>query len=208
MVRQTRQLAAPRDPCVGEAMDPRYAAASPGPNKVVPCRCCGRWSSERPPTMAVELIATRTADAAGGTAGYLARLDRRTHAASTARRTADMAHRLTEGQGREGFSAVGGGDEHGRRRGTAQVSRRSTRCGDPRCDLGRPAGTPRAVVATGSRRPGIRVFVGPNGGIPRRTNFQANWRDAVEKAGVSGLHFHICAIPGTPWRPRGRAFGS
>jgi hypothetical protein len=25
---------------------------------------------------------------------------------------------------------------------------------------------------------------------------------------VSGLHFHICAIPGTPWRPRGRAFGS
>jgi integrase len=35
-----------------------------------------------------------------------------------------------------------------------------------------------------------RVFVGPKGAIPRRTNFQATWRDAVEKAGVGGLHFH------------------
>jgi integrase len=35
-----------------------------------------------------------------------------------------------------------------------------------------------------------RVFVGPKGAIPRRTNFQATWRVAVEKAGVSGLHFY------------------
>jgi integrase len=35
-----------------------------------------------------------------------------------------------------------------------------------------------------------RVFVGPKGAIPRRTNFQATWRDAVEKAAVSELHFH------------------
>jgi Phage integrase family len=35
-----------------------------------------------------------------------------------------------------------------------------------------------------------RVFVGPKGAIPRRTNFQATWRTAVEKAGVTGLHFH------------------
>ena len=35
-----------------------------------------------------------------------------------------------------------------------------------------------------------RVFVGPKGATPRRTNFQATWREAVEKAGVSELHFH------------------
>ena len=35
-----------------------------------------------------------------------------------------------------------------------------------------------------------RVFVGPTGAIPRRTNFQATWRTAVEAAGVPGLHFH------------------
>ena len=35
-----------------------------------------------------------------------------------------------------------------------------------------------------------RVFVGPTGAIPRRTNFQATWRKAVEAAGVPGLHFH------------------
>lgn len=38
--------------------------------------------------------------------------------------------------------------------------------------------------------PDGRVFVGPKGGIPRRTNFQATWREAIEKAGVAGLHFH------------------
>ena len=35
-----------------------------------------------------------------------------------------------------------------------------------------------------------RVFVGPTGAIPRRTNFQATWRKAVEAAGVPRLHFH------------------
>jgi integrase len=35
-----------------------------------------------------------------------------------------------------------------------------------------------------------QVFVGPKGAIPRRTNFQATWRTAVEKAGTTGLHFH------------------
>jgi integrase len=35
-----------------------------------------------------------------------------------------------------------------------------------------------------------RVFVGPKSAAPRRTNFQATWREAVEKADVSGLHFH------------------
>jgi integrase len=38
--------------------------------------------------------------------------------------------------------------------------------------------------------PDGRVFVGPKGGIPRRTNFQATWREAIEAAGVPGLHFH------------------
>jgi integrase len=35
-----------------------------------------------------------------------------------------------------------------------------------------------------------RVFVGPKGATPRRSNFQATWSKAVEKAGVPGLHFH------------------
>jgi integrase len=35
-----------------------------------------------------------------------------------------------------------------------------------------------------------RVFVGPRGGIPRRPNFQATWREAITAAGVPGLHFH------------------
>jgi hypothetical protein len=34
------------------------------------------------------------------------------------------------------------------------------------------------------------VFVGSTGAIPRRINFQATWRTAVEAAGVLGLHFH------------------
>ena len=35
-----------------------------------------------------------------------------------------------------------------------------------------------------------RVFVGPKGATPRRGNFQATWRQAIDKAGVPGLHFH------------------
>jgi Phage integrase family len=35
-----------------------------------------------------------------------------------------------------------------------------------------------------------RVFVGPRGGVPRRTNFQATWREAIDEARVPGLHFH------------------
>lgn len=34
------------------------------------------------------------------------------------------------------------------------------------------------------------VFVGPNSGTPRRSNFHLTWREAVEAAGVPGLHFH------------------
>jgi integrase len=35
-----------------------------------------------------------------------------------------------------------------------------------------------------------RVFVGPKGATPKRGNFQVTWSEAVEKAGVPGLHFH------------------
>lgn len=38
--------------------------------------------------------------------------------------------------------------------------------------------------------PDGRVFVGPNGGTPRRSNFHVTWREAVKAAGVPGLHFH------------------
>lgn len=33
--------------------------------------------------------------------------------------------------------------------------------------------------------PDGRVFVGPKAGIPRRTNFQTTWREAIEKPGRS-----------------------
>ena len=37
-----------------------------------------------------------------------------------------------------------------------------------------------------------RVFVGPKGGVPRRSNYWRYWQDAVTKAGLDGLglHFH------------------
>jgi integrase len=39
--------------------------------------------------------------------------------------------------------------------------------------------------------PDGRVFVGPNGATPRRSNFNRIWRRAVTEAGVSAeLHFH------------------
>jgi integrase len=53
-----------------------------------------------------------------------------------------------------------------------------------------------------------RVFVGPTGAIPRRTNFQTTWRKAVEAAGVPGLHFHDLRHTGKCWRQRARASGS
>ena len=34
------------------------------------------------------------------------------------------------------------------------------------------------------------VFVGPEGGAPRRSNFQHHWNNALREAGVSGVHFH------------------
>lgn len=41
-----------------------------------------------------------------------------------------------------------------------------------------------------------RVFVGPKGATPLRSNFQRIWVSALTKAGVDGLHFHDYA--GTP----------
>lgn len=35
-----------------------------------------------------------------------------------------------------------------------------------------------------------RVFVGPRGVTPRRTNFNRAWQKAIKAAGVEGLHFH------------------
>ena len=35
-----------------------------------------------------------------------------------------------------------------------------------------------------------RVFVGPSGVTPRRTNFNRIWQRATARAGVEGLHFH------------------
>lgn len=47
-----------------------------------------------------------------------------------------------------------------------------------------------------------RVFVGPRGAVPRRPNFQPVWRDAIEKAGLEGLHFHDLRHAGNSFAAR------
>jgi integrase len=47
-----------------------------------------------------------------------------------------------------------------------------------------------------------RVFVGPKGAVPRRPNFQPVWRDAIERAGLPGLHFHDLRHSGNAFAAR------
>ncbi|HZA85450.1 MAG TPA: tyrosine-type recombinase/integrase [Acidimicrobiales bacterium] len=45
-----------------------------------------------------------------------------------------------------------------------------------------------------------RVFVGPKGATPRRTNFQATWRKAIKEAGLpEGFRFHDLRHSGNTW---------
>jgi integrase len=71
--------------------------------------------------------------------------------------------------------------------------------GPPKSEAGRRDVTIPSVIVAELRKhlgrwseagPDGRVFVGPKGGIPRRTNFQATWVKATRAAGVPGLHFH------------------
>jgi integrase len=64
------------------------------------------------------------------------------------------------------------------------------------------------------RGPRGRVFVGPKGATPRRTNFNRAWHRAVAKAGVEGLRFHdlrhtanTMAAPGSSTRELMRRMG-
>jgi integrase len=47
-----------------------------------------------------------------------------------------------------------------------------------------------------------RLFVGSQGGIPRRRNFNRVWRAALKKAGIPetlGLHLHDLRHTGSTW---------
>jgi hypothetical protein len=64
------------------------------------------------------------------------------------------------------------------------------------------------------RGPRGRVFVGPKGATPRRTNFNRAWQKATAKAGVEGLRFHdlrhtanTMAAPGSSTRELMRRMG-
>ncbi|HEV7758725.1 MAG TPA: tyrosine-type recombinase/integrase, partial [Acidimicrobiales bacterium] len=54
--------------------------------------------------------------------------------------------------------------------------------------------SPRSSPSLRARRrgPAGLVFIGPRGGVPRNSNYQRYWNDALRKAGLaeSGLHFH------------------
>lgn len=47
-----------------------------------------------------------------------------------------------------------------------------------------------------------RVFVGPKGATPRRSNFQPVWAKATEAAGLEGLHFHDLRHAGNSFAAR------
>lgn len=47
--------------------------------------------------------------------------------------------------------------------------------------------------------PDALLFVGPKGGLLRRSNFQDYWRKAVAEAGVPGLHLHDLRHTGNTW---------
>jgi hypothetical protein len=79
---------------------------------------------------------------------------------------------------------------------------------DPKSEAGkRPISLPSALRADvelhlaryAQPGPAGRLFVGPQGGIPRRRNFNRVWKRAVMKAGIPAemdLPCTICAIPG------------
>jgi integrase len=52
-----------------------------------------------------------------------------------------------------------------------------------------------------------RVFVGPRGATPRRTNFQPTWRTASEAAGLpKGFRFHDLRHTGNTWAAEAGAY--
>ncbi|GAA0729516.1 hypothetical protein GCM10010199_43810 [Dactylosporangium roseum] len=82
---------------------------------------------------------------------------------------------------------------------------------DPKSEAGkRPISLPRGLIAdielhlAEHAQPGPhgRLFVGPQGGIPRRRNFHRIWRKALKKAGISpdlDLHLHDLRHTGSTW---------
>jgi integrase len=94
---------------------------------------------------------------------------------------------------------------------TAEMEDGSQVDDDPKSEAGK-----RVISLPGGLRPALeyhlvtfaqtgsegRLFVGPEGGIPRRRNFNRVWKQAVKRAGVPdevGLHLHDLRHAGSTW---------
>lgn len=97
------------------------------------------------------------------------------------------------------------------RKATAEMEDGTQMDDDPKSDAGkRPITLPAGLRAdlelhlTQYAQPGPdgRLFVGPEGGIPRRRNFNRIWRKALSDAGIPsdmGLHLHDLRHTGSTW---------
>ena len=103
------------------------------------------------------------------------------------------------------------------RRATAEMEDGTQMDGDPKSRAGKrpislPHGLHRDIEAHMERyaQPGMdgRLFVGPQGGIPRRRNFNRIWKKALKCAGIPpeiDLHLHDLRHTGSTWSSRGGA---
>ncbi|WP_162908282.1 hypothetical protein [Allorhizocola rhizosphaerae] len=100
------------------------------------------------------------------------------------------------------------------RRATAEMEDGSQHDDDPKSRAGkRPISLPQALRADIKlhleryAQPGAtgRLFVGPQGGIPRRRNFNRVWKKALKDAGIPNdmdLHLHDLRYTGSTWSAR------
>jgi integrase len=94
---------------------------------------------------------------------------------------------------------------------TAEMQDGTQKDDDPKSEAGkRPITLPQALRAdvelhlTKYAQPGPagRLFIGPQGGVPRRRNFHRVWRKALAEAGIPntlGLHLHDLRHTGSTW---------
>lgn len=97
------------------------------------------------------------------------------------------------------------------RRATAEMDHGIQVDDDPKSEAGkRPISLPDALRTDvkihlgryAQSSPAGRLFIGPEGGIPRRRNFNRIWHKALKDAGIPaelGLHLHDLRHTGSTW---------